>query len=313
MTVDIIIPTYRPDEKFDRLMRGLTRQAYPIHKIILMNTDEASFQKDITKWQQKVPVEIHHIAQSDFDHAATRQLGTTYSDADIMIFMTQDAVPVDERMVGALVKALEDPDVAVAYARQMPAKDCLEAERMARRFNYPARSQKKTKADLEKMGIKTFFCSDVCAAYKSHVFVSLGGFPERAIFNEDMVYAAKAIQHDYAVYYCAEARVIHSHNYTGAQQFHRNFDLGVSQKVFHQVFDGYPSEGTGVRMVTGQTLALLGKLQVGEACRLWYVSGCKYAGYRLGKMYDKLPTDLILKCTSNPGYFTQQMRSGLYK
>ena len=32
-----------------------------------------------------------------------------------------------------------------------------------------------------------------------------------------------------AIAYVAEARVVHSHNYTNRQQLHRNFDLAVSQ------------------------------------------------------------------------------------
>ena len=44
-----------------------------------------------------------------------------------------------------------------------------------------------------------------------------------------MVYAGNLCQKGYAIMYVPEAGVIHSHNYTCMQQFHRNFDLGVSQ------------------------------------------------------------------------------------
>lgn len=44
-----------------------------------------------------------------------------------------------------------------------------------------------------------------------------------------MIYAAKAVEAGYSVAYAADAQVVHSHNYTNGQQFHRNFDLGVSQ------------------------------------------------------------------------------------
>lgn len=96
-------------------------------------------------------------------------------------------------------------------------------------FNLPDESRKKGKADIEEMGIKTFFCSDVCAAYRVDLFHKLGGFESPVIFNEDMFFAAKAVFAGYYVKYEAEAKVIHSHNYTVRQQFHRNFDLAVSQ------------------------------------------------------------------------------------
>lgn len=53
----------------------------------------------------------------------------------------------------------------MAYARQLPDKDCPLAERYTRSFNYPEESCLKTKADLKRLGIKTFFASNVCCAY----------------------------------------------------------------------------------------------------------------------------------------------------
>ena len=57
------------------------------------------------------------------------------------------------------------------------------------------------------------------------------------------------IQKGYSVVYAADARVYHSHNYSGRQQFHRNFDLGVSQAEHPEIFEGVPSEGEGIRLV----------------------------------------------------------------
>ena len=74
-----------------------------------------------------------------------------------------------------------------------------------------------------------------------------GGFPRRTIFNEDMIYAGGLIKNGFAIAYAADARVIHSHNYSGRQQFHRNFDLAVSQAEHPEVFGGLASEGEGIR------------------------------------------------------------------
>lgn len=100
-----------------------------------------------------------------------------------------------------------------------------------------------------RLGIKTYFCSNVCAAYKRDIFEQLGGFVNHTIFNEDMIYAAGVIQAGYAIAYAADAKVIHSHNYSGWQQFTRNFDLGVSHVQYPAVFDGVPPEGEGMKLV----------------------------------------------------------------
>ena len=56
--VDVIIPAYRPDGEFDRLLERLSVQKYPINKILVMNT-EKKFWKE--QWERDYPlVEVHH-------------------------------------------------------------------------------------------------------------------------------------------------------------------------------------------------------------------------------------------------------------
>ena len=194
-------------------------------------------------------VTVEEITPDEFDHAATRDKGIRQSDADIVICMTQDACPDNEYLVSELVQALEEANVAVAYARQLPRKESTLLERYTRQFNYPPESKVKSSKDLEKMGIKTFFCSDVCAAYNRDMYLKNGGFEKKAIFNEDMIYAAKVIENEQKVYYNAKARVIHSHNYNFSQQFHRNFDMAVSQAQHPEIFRKVSSEKEGMKLI----------------------------------------------------------------
>ena len=43
MQVDVIIPTYRPGSEFGQLISKLQKQEYPIHKIIIINTEVGEF------------------------------------------------------------------------------------------------------------------------------------------------------------------------------------------------------------------------------------------------------------------------------
>lgn len=61
--------------------------------------------------------------------------------------------------------------------------------------------------------------------------------------------AGTMIKAGYGVAYAAEAKVVHSHNYTCIQQFRRNFDLAVSQADHPEIFGGIPSESEGIRLV----------------------------------------------------------------
>ena len=301
-TVDVIIPAYHPGKEFATLIKRLEKQSVPIHRIIVMNTEESMWNKE---WEKLSDVmEIHHLAKSEFDHGGTRAQAAELSDADVMIFMTQDAMPADRELLAELLKALEqDENIAAAYARQLPNAECSFVERYTRAFNYPDRSVVKTKKDMDQYGIKTFFCSNVCAAYKKDIYQKQGGFVRRTIFNEDMIYAGGMIQAGYGIAYAAEAKVIHSHNYNCMQQFHRNFDLGVSQAEHPEIFEGVPSEGEGMRLVK-KTLSHLVRSE-----KIWLIPGfvmqCagKYAGYLAGKNFRRLPKKFVLWCTMSPNYW----------
>ena len=301
-TVDVIIPAYHPGKEFATLIKRLENQSVPIHRIIVMNTEESMWNKEWEKLSDAM--EVHHLTKEEFDHGGTRARAAELSDSDVMVFMTQDAMPADRELLAELLKALDqEENIAAAYARQLPNAECSFVERYTRAFNYPDTSLVKTKADLDKYGIKTFFCSNVCAAYKKDIYEKQGGFVRRTIFNEDMIYAGGLIQAGYGIAYAAEARVIHSHNYNCMQQFHRNFDLGVSQAEHPEIFEGVPSEGEGMRLVK-KTLAYL--IHSG---RIWLIPGfvlqCagKYAGYLAGKKFRKLPKKFILWCTMSPNYW----------
>ncbi len=307
--IDVIIPTYKPDGKFLALIEKLSKQTYPIQRIIILNTEEKFYGRLMfgTAFVEKNKnVEVYHHSKKEFDHGMTRNKGFKRSDAEYVLFMTQDAVPTDEFLVEELVKAMEDEKTAVAYARQLAGEEASPIERYTRLFNYPEESRVKTKEDLPELGVKTFFCSNVCALYQSAVFKQLGGFVNRAIFNEDMIFAAKAIEMGYAIAYCASAKVLHAHHYSAKEQFHRNFDIGVSQADHPEIFQAYPSESEGIKMVklTANYLKKIGKRN--QIPALVFTSGCKYLGYKLGRHYQSLSRKMVISLSMNKDYWRLQ-------
>ena len=299
--IDVIIPTYHPDEKLEKCLRMLKRQTVQPQRILLINTEEEFFHSKVFSTLKQG--EIIHITKPEFDHGGTRNQAAAMCDGEIMILLTQDAIPADEHLIENLIKPFEDEEVCAAYGRQMADKKDNPVEAYTRIFNYPKESRIKSKKDLPELGIKTFFCSNVCAAYKKDIYQKQGGFVRRTIFNEDMIYAGGLIQAGYGIAYAAEAKVIHSHNYNCMQQFHRNFDLGVSQAEHPEIFEGVPSEGEGMRLVK-KTLSHLVRSE-----KIWLIPGfvmqCagKYAGYLAGKNFRRLPKKFVLWCTMSPNYW----------
>lgn len=309
LTMDVIIPVYKPGKTFSRLLAMLNKQTFPVQNIIVINTEKKYWNP---VWEEETPnLVLRHIKKEAFDHGSTRRMAVELSQADVFLCMTDDAVPADTHLLAEIAEgfALRGPKgevPAMVYARQLPAKDCSQSERYTRYFNYPKQSRVKTKADIPVLGIKTYMASNVCCAYRREIYERQGGFIHPAIFNEDMIFAGRAVQAGYAVVYQAEAKVIHSHNYRCIQQFRRNFDLAVSQVDYPDVFSGLPSEGEGIRLVkaTARYLAKSGKpWLIGD---LVLKSGSKYAGYLLGKHYRRLPKWMVKCCTMNRTYWAAQ-------
>ena len=312
MTVDVLIPVYKPDQRFARLLEMLEKQTIKPDRIIVMNTERRYWKEEYQKYPN---LEVHHLVKEEFDHGATRNQATFFSGADVMLFMTDDAVPKDIHLVERLVEALsgtgpQGETIAVAYARQLPARGCRTIERYTRMFNYPADRVVKTRKDLPRLGIKTYFASNACCAYRKDVFVQQGGFINHTLFNEDMIYAAGVIRAGYGVVYEPEAMVLHSHNLGFKQQFCRNFDLAVSQADHPEVFADVPSEGEGIRMVSRTARLLVARGRVWLLPSLVAGSGIRYLGYRLGKNYQRLPRWLVLRCSMSPLYWKRTWSMG---
>lgn len=316
MMIDVIIPVYRPDKSFDNLISMLLKQTIrPNHIFLIYTKEEADssdcFRKRVqsvinrnpVKGEGKIDIRIKEINKEDFDHGGTRHMAAMMSEADYLIYLTQDARPKDNTLIEMLIEPFSDPEVGVVYARQLAKEDASDIEIYTRIFNYPEVSHKKTREGMNKLGIKTYFCSNVCAAYRRGIYLEAGGFYKAMIFNEDMLFAAEIIKNGYAVYYNAKAKVYHSHNYSWTEQLKRNFDLGVSQKQHSEVFDSVPSEGEGMRLVKQTFEFFIDRKDYVQAIKFLIQSCFKYTGYFLGKHYHLLPRDLILLCTMNRNYW----------
>lgn len=304
-TIDIVIPVYKPGGQLEKNVGRLLKQTVMPRHIYLVETveDESAYDVgEITGAGGRVTV--HPVKKEEFDHGATRNYGASLSQSEYILFLTQDAVPINTTLVESLLAPhLSDERVAVSYGRQLAGKHSGATEKLAREFNYPPQPLAKDASMLETMGIKAFFCSDVCAMYRRKYFEELGGFVEPAIFNEDMIMARKFLDAGYVVYYAAQAQVVHSHKYTYMQQFRRNFDLAVSQKQHPEIFADISSESEGVRMVRHNAGVLFRRGRGYLIPHYILESGFKFLGYRMGKLYKMLPKRLVRFCTMNEGFW----------
>jgi len=222
--ISVVILTFNGGERFSDLLSRLKKQIIMPKTILVIDSGS----RDGTAARaQGSGCKVIRINKQDFNHGTTRNLGVTQTDSEFVVFLTQDAIPADEQMIAELIKPMQtDPNIAICYGRQLPRPTAKPLERFFREFNYPPQSILKTKDSIPILGLKTFFCSNSCSAIRRSIFIKLGGFKNNVIVNEDMLFAAKAINAGYAVYYSSEAKVYHSHSYSLLQIYKRYFKIG---------------------------------------------------------------------------------------
>jgi rhamnosyltransferase len=246
MKIQIIIPILNPEASFfgDIIPRLQSQTIRP--NILLINSGGPISAGDY---------ELRNIEKKEFNHANTRNKALEYP-ADFYLFMTQDAQPYDEILIEKLANMFADPDVVVAYARQIPYEDADVIEVFARTTNYPEYSMVKSKSDLATMGIKTFFSSDSCAMYRGEYFRSVGGFTPGLNTSEDMEFAARAIMNGKKVAYAHEAKVTHSHNFTLTQVWQRYRQIGnffaKNRWILDTIAQYSNAESTGIKQAINE-------------------------------------------------------------
>ena len=291
--VSVVIPTYNASQYLDVQLRALRAQTVKDLDILVIDSSSSDETVDIAK-QHAIQTVI--IPKEEFDHGGTRTLaGKTRSVGDILVYLTQDALPCDDRAIEILIQPLlADKICGVAFGRQTPYQDATPFAQHLRLFNYPPQSYIRTYADRTALGIRAAFCSNSFAAYRRDVLEEVGWFAENLLLAEDIHVCARMLMKGYTTRYVAEAAVYHSHNYTVAQEFKRYFDLGVFFEKERWLLDefGRP-EGEGIKFVRSE----LSYLRSHGLLNLLPISlmrtAAKLIGYRLGHYYRHLPRTVL--------------------
>ncbi len=303
--VALVIPVRNGEPYLARMLPALRAQSLQPDEILVV--DSASRDGSVAGWRG-FGARVEVIDPAIFNHGGTRGWAAGQVNADVLIYLTQDAVPVPPDAFANLVAGLyAADDVGVAYGRQIPHPDAGVLARHARAFNYPAQGRIKRMGDAAELGIKTCFSSDAFCAYRADALAAAGGFPADVIGSEDAHVAGRMLLKGYAVNYVADAQAWHSHDYSIAEEFRRYFDIGVFYSREAWIGERFgKAGGEGGRFVRSELAALL---QARQALRIPGAvarSAAKLIGYRLGHMESSLPLGIKRRVSMFPGYWRQQ-------
>jgi rhamnosyltransferase len=305
MKLSIIIPTYNPGILIRNIFETIKSYSQRLDsEIIIIDSSSTDGSLDFL---EKENVKVIRIPKSEFNHGGTRNKAAHLAKGDILVYLTQDAIPVDSHSIEKLIKPLvEDTKIGMAYGRQLPHANADFFGAFARNFNYPEESQIKTLKDVNKLGIKTVFVSNSFAAYRKEYLMEVGGFPTNTILSEDTYVAARMLKKGWAIAYVAEAQVYHSHNYTIIEEFKRYFDIGVFYGREKWILKEFAqAEGEGAKFVLEQLRAIIKEKKYYLIPSFFARNAMKFLGYRLG-IYEKIiPLSMKKKISMHKQFWNQ--------
>lgn len=165
------------------------------------------------------------IPKEEFSHSKTREEEAMNSDADIIVFVTQDVRIERDDWLEQLIEPIISEECEASYSRQICTEPII--EKYIREFNYPEDSFVKTSATVSDKGLNTFFFSNVSSAVLRNLFVSLNGYDGKLFSsNEDMYFAYKLIMNGYRIKYCSNSVVTHYHTYSFPELYRRYYLSG---------------------------------------------------------------------------------------
>ena len=276
------MPTLNAEKTIKQLLDAIHTQTIIPSEIIIV--DSSSTDQTVKLASTYPDVKIMAIERKDFDHGGTRDKAIRASTGELIIFLTQDALPADAHFIENLTAPFStDPMIAISSGRQIPRTDARPFERLVRNFNYPAESRIRSSADIPELGVKTFFVSDCCASYRRDIYERLGGFDRPILTAEDFLFAARAVNAGWKIAYAADARVIHSHNLSFLEQYHRNYKTGYETEGHKEYFAGTSQEKEGLKLVKYVSLELLKRGRILSLIQFCLDCGARLLGSIMGR------------------------------
>jgi rhamnosyltransferase len=177
-------------------------------------------------------VRVIQIPPEDFNHGETRNLAAREADlrSDYLVYLSQDAIPVDEYWLENLIRPLEDdPQVAGAFSRHIPRPGASPS--LVRQLTTmwqtggEERIVKVMPDDPQVYERDKFFYiyfSNTSSAIRRDVWEQM---PFRKLdFAEDADWADQVLRAGYKLVFEPSSIVLHSHEYRISEQFRQNVD-----------------------------------------------------------------------------------------
>lgn len=243
MRATVAILAYNAEPWVRQQLEALREQRADFDWEILF-IDSGSTDGTLEAIQNFPEIRLHQILNSEFGHGKTRNLAAKLAKGEVVVFITQDAIPENKDWLSALLQPFERPEVVCVFGRQIPRPDCCPTVKRDviqtfrgfgpdHRISYQQRDDPQPDQAAED---RLRFFSDVNSAVRRDFLLDVIPYRDLA-YAEDQAFGRDVIGAGYIKAYAPEAAVIHSHSYSLFKYFRRMYD-----------------EMAGLKQSTGQTL-----------------------------------------------------------
>ncbi len=224
-SISVLMPTWQGEQFLERVLAALAAQeidlAWDFTVIDSGSTDRTLAILEESRANFPVPMRVESIHKVEFDHGDTRNLLATRSEGDLLVFLTQDAIPGSPKWLATLAANFADARVAAAYCRNVARPD---SELLTRVFcaNDPGYTSGRRVVTLPPREVYArmnaherrllYNFNDVASAVRREVW-ERHPFP-RTEFGEDVLLARGLLEAGFAIVYDDAATVEHSHDYS---------------------------------------------------------------------------------------------------
>ena len=200
--------------------------SWPFEVIVI---DSASADGTI-ELAKSLPVEVLLINPENFNHGQTRNIGASRAKGEFIVFLVQDAVPVDRTFLQCLVEAAQLPNVAGSYGRELPwpsdhplvrhpIEKALFQHQEQVHQSLPINRSWEDLSPAVKLALATF--RDTCSClhryvWEKHPFEPLS-------YGEDLEWGARMIRTGYKLVFEPRAAVYHSHDRSSWYELKRGY------------------------------------------------------------------------------------------
>lgn len=241
----VCIPTWNGEAELRRLLPALAAQRLQGgFELVAIDSSSRDGSRALL---EAAGARVASIAQADFGHGRTRNALARMARGELLVFLSQDALPAGPEFLERLLEPFSDPRVGGAYARILPHPGDDPLTRRTGLDQPEARAERSGAASPELARAEALRFNNVASAVRAAVLRSIP-FPDLP-FGEDSAFAAAALAAGWRVHFAPAAVVHHAHAYGPRAAFRR-----------YRIDAAFQREQHGRRLRTGPLSVLRGVL-----------------------------------------------------